>query len=294
MSAPSSRGHALLQLCRFSNMPTVWSNVILGWILAGGNVQPSLFLLILGATCLYFGGTTLNDACDAAFDRQYRPERPIPSGIFTRSQVTWIGIGWMLAGSAIVLLAGASPLLLAILIALIVGYDVIHKKTRWAGVPMGLARGTLVLLAASAAAPCDYSAILPIIWAAAHTLYIIGLTWNAAGESGPKKRDYPLAQSLLLLTPIAAIAVMPFFDSPTLVGFVLMIFFVIVWLLWNAPALPLRRRPLPPPKAIPRLLAGIILTDALALCLPHPVLAFVCLLLLFPLALWLQKSFAAT
>ena len=71
---------ALLVLGRVSNLPTVWSNCLAGWWLSGGGNFWKLPFLFFGAAFLYTGGMFLNDAFDAAFDRQRRSSRPIPSG----------------------------------------------------------------------------------------------------------------------------------------------------------------------------------------------------------------------
>src|ERR1700751_5400796 len=70
----------LLVLGRVSNLPTVWSNCLTGWILGGGTGWLRFLLSVWGASGLYVGGMYLNDFCDAAFDAQFRKERPIPSG----------------------------------------------------------------------------------------------------------------------------------------------------------------------------------------------------------------------
>ena len=83
-SVPARPVRALVILGRVSNLPTVWSNCLAGWVLGGGGFtgdEPGRVLLLgAGATLLYLGGMFLNDAWDAPFDRQHRPERPIPSG----------------------------------------------------------------------------------------------------------------------------------------------------------------------------------------------------------------------
>src|SRR5437868_13702822 len=70
----------LLVLGRASNLPTVWSNCLAGWLISGGGSLSSLILLSVGASCLYIGGMYLNDAFDVEFDTLNRKERPIPSG----------------------------------------------------------------------------------------------------------------------------------------------------------------------------------------------------------------------
>src|ERR1044071_10332569 len=69
----------LLILGRISNLPTVWSNCVAGWLLGGGGDLRRLGWLCAGASLLYMGGMYLNDACDSHFDALHRAERPIPS-----------------------------------------------------------------------------------------------------------------------------------------------------------------------------------------------------------------------
>lgn len=98
---------ALLELMRISNLPTVWSNVIVGtWAgylvsSAQGNgeynaahlgvyvdgllARPAWLLLaplpfIVMISLLYCGGMVLNDYWDREIDARERPDRPIPSG----------------------------------------------------------------------------------------------------------------------------------------------------------------------------------------------------------------------
>ena len=95
-------------LGRVSNLPTVWTNVLAAQVLVQGRLEWSTELdwLLLGASLLYVGGTTLNDYFDAAFDREHRVERPIPAGVLRRRTV---GLGCLLyfvAGSAALMAAG--------------------------------------------------------------------------------------------------------------------------------------------------------------------------------------------
>src|SRR6266498_4494191 len=83
----------LLILGRVSNLPTVWSNCLAGWLLGGGGSGWKFFLLSLGGTCLYVGGLFLNDAFDVEFDRQYRKERPLPAGQISLDEVWRWGFG---------------------------------------------------------------------------------------------------------------------------------------------------------------------------------------------------------
>ena len=73
--SPLSFLRTLLVLGRSSNLPTVWSNCLAGWLLSGGGELKTFLWLCAGATCLYTGGMYLNDAIDANFDLQFRRER---------------------------------------------------------------------------------------------------------------------------------------------------------------------------------------------------------------------------
>src|SRR4030095_6179699 len=104
---PSFR--TFLILARASNLPTVWSNCLAGWLLGGGGdwlevaiprvrgagVRLNFAILCLGATFLYTGGMFLNDAFDADFDRHFRPERPIASGAISEKEEWRWGINFL-------------------------------------------------------------------------------------------------------------------------------------------------------------------------------------------------------
>ncbi len=82
----------LLILGRASNVPTVWSNCLAGWLIGGMAEYVVLLWLCLGGTLLHIGGMYLNDAFDVGFDRRFRQERPIPAGHIEEKTV------WVLGG----------------------------------------------------------------------------------------------------------------------------------------------------------------------------------------------------
>ena len=133
-------------LGRASNLPTVWSNVLAAWLLAGGTVGPRLGLAMLGATLAYIGGMYLNDAFDAEFDREFRRERPIPSGAVSE-QLVWRAGGAMLAAGTLILATGGwlSAVLSAGLAVSVVLYDWIHKRVTFSPVLMAACRFFLFL-----------------------------------------------------------------------------------------------------------------------------------------------------
>ena len=203
---------ALLELSRVSNLPTVWTNVLAAWILASGpdwQWTSALGWLLLGASLIYSAGMVLNDACDATWDRQHRPERPIPSGRIGLTMVWIIGVTWLLGGAALMVLAGgASWKITALLVAAIVAYDVYHKP--WAGsvIIMGACRTLLYLAAGSAQADAfdDYEQT-PFLYSSSLMLgcYIVGLSMVARSEvaKGSFLGKKALFSLLALLIPLA-------------------------------------------------------------------------------------------
>ena len=96
----------LLVLGRTSNLPTVWSNCLAGWILGGGGDWKKFALLVVGSTLLYLAGMFLNDAFDARFDSEHRPQRPIPSGAVSVGTVFKVGFFLLFGGVALFFLIG--------------------------------------------------------------------------------------------------------------------------------------------------------------------------------------------
>jgi 4-hydroxybenzoate polyprenyltransferase len=115
---------AWLVLSRGSNLPTVWSSVLVGWLAAIylDGMSDSLYFglarmdfsrpasapiffwplaaLLLAISAIYVGGMILNDFFDAAWDAQHRPARPIPSGAVSRKAAGIVGFGLLFAGAA--------------------------------------------------------------------------------------------------------------------------------------------------------------------------------------------------
>ena len=179
---PPPYWRTLLDLGRVSNLPTVWSNCLAGWLLGGAGSGWRFMALCLGATCLYVGGMFLNDAFDLEFDREFRRERPIPSGRITLDEVWRWGFGWLGAGTVILVLLGQTTgALTAILLLCIVLYDAIHKHVGLSPLLMATCRFFLYLVAASAA---GRGVTGLAVWSAfALAAYVVGLSYLARQES---------------------------------------------------------------------------------------------------------------
>ncbi|MEE9381971.1 MAG: UbiA family prenyltransferase [Nannocystaceae bacterium] len=178
------------RLARVSNLPTVWSNVLVGAAFCGAEVSWSLTCLVaLGVSALYCGGMFLNDAFDHVWDRKHRAERPIPQGLAQPDEVMRWGGALMLTGLAICVAAGGLAGLdvprvgvwATLLVGLIVAYDRWHHENRGAWCLMGACRGAVYLLAAaSLGAHFERGIALAavVLWA-----YVGGLTHVACFEA---------------------------------------------------------------------------------------------------------------
>ena len=159
----SSYGYfkSLLLLGRVSNLPTVWSNCLASWLLAGGTLLETTDLqrfswLIVGATLLYLAGMFLNDAFDVRFDKEHRTERPIPSGAISDKAVWVWGIIQMVLGLGCLIWIGPVVAVCAFALAgSVLWYDWIHKRIAWSPLIMGLCRLSLYVLAGAAAAESE-------------------------------------------------------------------------------------------------------------------------------------------
>ncbi len=280
----------LLVLGRVSNLPTVWSNCLAGWLLTGEPLRASLGLVLGGATLLYTGGMFLNDACDAAFDRECRPERPIPRGLISRRAV-WTWAIFLLAvgtGSISILNRLAAGLALTLSVGIIV-YNALHKRWLPSLVLMALCRCLLYLIAAGVAAANVRTAGVPAIGLG---LYVLGISSIARGEVGTSGfARWPVA---LLLAPVP-LAFWPdttfhsFHPWATGLAAVVLLCWVAwaVLLSWCGTA--------STGSCVARLIAGMVLVDALFVAAASgPSWSFMLFAILLALALLLQQRVPST
>lgn len=248
-----------LTLGRVSNLPTIWTNVLAGMVLAGATPSLSAFLvLLLSLSLFYVGGMYLNDAFDREVDARERPDRPIPAGLISARRVFGLGFA-MIAGGILLLVPGSQPdtrveALLAggVLAAVIIAYDVWHKGNPFSPVLMGLARALVYLTAGIASVGRIDSDLLE--GALLLLAYLIGLTYVAKQETLGRVRN---------LWPLVFLAVPFVYVSFTIPGSATEIAIVLGFAAWVAYALSLLvREPRRIPRAVVSLIAGISLLDA--------------------------------
>ncbi len=286
-SAPVTNLRTWLVLGRVSNLPTVWSNCLAGWLLGGGGEIEQFLWLTLGATWLYLGGVFLNDAFDVQFDQQHRRERPIPSGQVHVTTVWKMGLSMLAIGLICLAMFNKSTVIIAVLLALaLLVYDAIHKIFAFSPVFMAACRTLLVLMAASIGN--DGITGLSVWSALALGSYIAGLSYLASKESiQTPVRYWPC---VLLGVPILLALVVD--RGPYLIQGAALSGALVIWMLyclryafWTV------QRNIG--RGVSGLLAGIVLVDLLAVCGGNAATALA-FLGLFGLTLVLQQFVPAT
>lgn len=282
---------AALKLGRMSNLPTVWTNVMVGAALVTPDYDWRVVLAAAAAvSCLYVAGMFLNDVFDLEWDRQHQPDRPIVKGEAAFGEVVGTSIALIAAALVLILVASGGQRLLQVaigtagLIGLILLYDFKHKQWSFSPWLMGGCRLAVYLTAAALAGAWNGP-----VWAAGVCLlgYIAGITYSARAEHVNSVDNYwPV---ILLLLPPAFIGYLGYDDPWTW----MLLAAVLIWLVRAARFLmPGPRRQVP--KAVGALLAGIALIDtAILAALGQHVLALIAAGA-FALCLLAQRRIAAT
>ena len=176
---------ACTELLRISNLPTVLSNVLVGSALgvSGADISwETTAQCAVAVLFLYFAGVACNDAVDAEWDAAARPERPIPSGRLSQRQAYAIAVGGFLLGLTVFASIGLIAFGIGtLLVAVIILYNLLHKRLAASVVFVGAARG-LVYLAAAAAGGGTLNDSKPFWFALALFAYTTAFTVMARSE----------------------------------------------------------------------------------------------------------------
>lgn len=264
----SGKLHALLSTARIANVPSVVSNVWVG-IMVGilrsesGNATrmhgSGMLLLPMAGIFLYLSGNFLNDWMDRTWDEKHRPERALPKGLFPARLYAAIAAGLAVLGLVTAFSLGLPSGWVAVAIVFfIVIYTLLHKRTAWAIIPMGVCRALLPVMGSIALFP-----YMDDIWPASCALlcYIMGLSLSARYES---LAEPPIHSAILSRGLLLGAAVLVAWGNrnllvtrwPNLTG-------IIPYLIWTSLCLRLWRQPVP--LLVSRLLAGIPLVDWMTL-----------------------------
>lgn len=292
-----SRLRSLLATLRIANAPSVISNVwlgfITGWYLCFGSWIPldtgmihwqNVTLLCAAGLLIYFAGNLANDWYDLEWDKERRPERALPSGLFRRSSYLIAACLAAMLGVACAFVENSYCGGCAIgIVAMVAVYTYFHKRAIWAVIPMGLCRAGLYLMGFAAFAPVFMSypdagmtwqsvaapVLVILTMAVGLVAYIAGLSLSARyegmGDAPPGPR---MVSKALLYLPMLA---MPCWFASSAPQFGLA--GIIPYAVWLTLCFTKFKKPIP--RYVSGLLAGIPLVDAAAAIPLALLLAFV-------------------
>ena len=256
----------------------------------------AILLLVISTVGLYGGGVVFNDVFDAELDKVERPERPIPSGLISKSFAALLGSALLLLGvvaAAFVhenIFSMSFMLALAIAIAALV-YDKWSKHHALFGpLNMGLCRGLNLLLGMSifpeVIAHCWILSLVPVI-------YISAITMISRGEVHGGRKITLIAAAILYAIVVTAIATSAVLNNTIVYtgGFLLLFAVFIYPPLFKAMKDP--RGPLIGKAVKAGVISLIIMNASWAAAFGNLSMALVILILL-PVSIWTSKAFAVT
>lgn len=228
------------RLLRVSNLPTVWTNVLLGVMLSlplETSLPPwwPLVLLLIAGSCAYLGGMVMNDISDLHLDRETAPDRPLVredislpraraamNALIVLSMCTFVAALWVSSRTW-------QPIMLWVaLIVAIQFYNMVHRQSAAvAAVLMASCRGLLVLSAAAATGGISDGAG---IGAAAVACWTAGITLLARGERGGESTagGWTVLLCLAALAPLGVHAIHDDLPSGPLLGGLVLL--VLIWI----------------------------------------------------------------
>lgn len=192
-----------LELCRVSNLPTVWTNALAAVVLCGEIFRlENLLILIVSMSCFYTGGMCLNDIWDTAFDGVHNPGRPLPSQRISMRGAWTLTVILFSTGFIVLRLAPYRAGMFAglLLLTAVLIYDRYHKNQPWSVFVMGACR--FLVFAVSSLAVAGRISPEVLIAGIAQFFYVLLLSVAARIESR-LKRKRPFSSIPLMIAGIS-------------------------------------------------------------------------------------------
>jgi len=205
-----------IELCRISNLPTVWTNVLAAIVLSSAGFQGTNFLLLLlSMSLLYSGGMCLNDIYDEQADRIKRPLRPIPSGRVSLKDARSLTVGLFLTALALFYIVPYPKAIFVaiLLLMLIIIYDKYHKVHRLSLVLMAACR--FMVFAVASIAVTGEAGFLVIAAGLIQSIYTLSISIVARHENRFKKPfPFPAVPAMIAGMSLIDGVIMAYFVSP--------------------------------------------------------------------------------
>ncbi|MEW5744151.1 MAG: UbiA family prenyltransferase [Nitrospirota bacterium] len=206
-----------LELCRISNLPTVWTNVIAAVVLSVPEARWSLIgILALSLSSFYMGGMCLNDIYDREADRTGKPFRPLPSGRVPVRAAFYLTAMLFAAGLLLLLVIPYREALWAgfVLFIVIVLYDKFHKTHPASIMLMAMSRAMVFVIAGIAAAGAV--TVTAAIAGVVQFCYTLLISTIARVENTRKERfPFPVIPAMIACISLIDGALMASFASPS-------------------------------------------------------------------------------
>ena len=225
---------AYMELSRLSNLPTVWTNAIVGMTISSGFLKNPLFLLA-GFSLFYISGMFLNDASDWEKDSKERPSRPVPKGAVSLKEVYITGFILLLGANFLILYeafrTNNKSMYIVLLYSLLLSFAIVSYNfcyTNKTPLLMGICRALIYIISAQIG-----SKVLKMeVWiiSAVFIFYIMGLTYIAKQET--KTRLRYKSGFIFILFPLIYALFKVNFLSFTIVIFLLFLA-ILVFVLYN-------------------------------------------------------------
>ena len=209
---------AWLEVLRISNLPTVWTNVLVGAVLSIAVARPSnpslvaVLIAIIAGSCLYLAGMVFNDVFDVEIDRRERPGRPIPSGRISHGAAIAFGAVLLALGVGLPWFHGVIAGSVATIIGvMLLAYDALHARTAWSVLLMGGCRAGLYILGMAClndpgGAPADDGLLLAVIFGGVAAIHVAAFSMVARDEVAAASRwkcprcGYPITEGSEICT----------------------------------------------------------------------------------------------
>jgi len=207
-----------LELIRLPAVFTAPADVVMGFFFVtqvadfDATAALTLGLLVTASCLLYSAGMVINDLCDYREDCRDRPERPLPSGRVSRRAADRLGVRLLVAGvlTAVivsVIVDSAAWEMAVCLCCVIVGYDLILKRTLAGPLTLGICRALNVLLGMSAVG--ENWEFCHFYIAGMIGLFVVGVSVLARGEAGRSRRAVVLLGIILMMAAVGLLAWLP-------------------------------------------------------------------------------------
>lgn len=177
-----------LHLCRISNLPTIWTNVLTGILLSNTEFSGSdLIRFMFCLSFFYSGGMCLNDILDIDIDRIKKPFRPIPAGQVSLAEAFILSSFLFLSGLLLLFHYHDYEVVYMgiILLFLIFSYNIFHKKH--AGSVLLIAACRFMVVVIPAFALRGKIAYLVLLAATTQFIYTLIISMIARHENKQKK-----------------------------------------------------------------------------------------------------------